>query len=202
MAFQSVPSTAEIVVNYVGQAKPIVNVLAAEKFGGYTLADITSLAAAVDVAIAANFLPIQTDEVLYVQTTVRGLEFPNDLEATNGASTAVGGQVTPGASGNVTLSIKKGSGFTGRSARGRLYWIGLTALNLQSNKNLVDLSAADAIEVAVELVRLAILTAGWTPVIVSRFSDGVERPFGITFDWITSVAVDLEVDSQRSRLAS
>ncbi len=40
----------------------------------------------------------------------------------------------------------------------------------------------------------------WTPAIVSRFENGVKRPFGVTKEWTGESAVDEAVDSMRPRL--
>lgn len=201
MVFQPLPDTAEIVIKYLGYGSNMYNVLAAHKAGGYDLADIESLAAAVDALVAADWLEIQTEDVSYVSTTVRGLSAENDLEATDATSAGSGEVIDLGLSGNVTFAVKKVSGFTGRSARGRLYWIGMTRAQLQSNKNRVDSASVTAIVAACELMRGGIVTEGWTPVIVSRWSQGVLRtPTGEVFPWNSSVAVDDEVDSQRGRL--
>jgi len=200
MAFQSVPQTAEIVVRYTGQGSNMVNVMAARLVGGYSLSDVELLAGAVDAVVGLQWLAIQTDEVTYVQTNVRGLELINDVEAVNDDNTGPGALTAVGLPGNATVAIKKQSGLTGRSARGRLYWIGLTNLNLQVDKNKLDAVAVNAIEFALEATRTAILGVGWTPVIVSRFLDGVLRPTGATFNWINTEAVNFDVDSQRRRL--
>lgn len=200
MAFQSVPNTAEIVIKYLGNGVISNNVLQATKVGGYDLADLVGLANAVDIAVAANWLPIQSQDTTYIDVTVRGLEFVNDQEAVNGNSTAQGGVLTNGLPGNATFSVKKSSGLTGRSARGRMYWIGMPAADLQPNENLLTVVASDAIEAAVEAMRVAISASVWEPVIVSRFLDGVPRVTGAVFNWIATNAVNINVDSQRRRL--
>ncbi len=201
MVFQPVTDTAEIVIKYNGYGSDMVNVLAAAKSGGYDLADLTALAAAVDALVAADWLEIQTEDVAYVSTTVRGLANQNDFEVVNSDTAGAGELVEIGMSGNVTVSIKKESGFTGRSARGRIYWIGMVRSQLSANKNRVDGTALALIETKLELMRTGIVTAGWTPVIISRFSEGVQRtPVALTFPWISSTAINDEVDSQRRRL--
>lgn len=200
MAFQSVPETAEIVIQYFGNNETFNNVLQARLPGGYVQADLTLLALTVNNAVANDWLPIQTVDAVYIQTLVRGLEFVNDLEAVNGSGTGPGEVLTIGLPGNVTFSVKKGSGLTGRAARGRLYWIGLPAADLQANENLLTIVASDAIEAAVESMRSKITSTVWNAVIVSRFLDGVLRPTGATFNWTTTNAVNINVDSQRRRL--
>lgn len=200
MAFQSVPETAEIVIKYLGNTQNMVTVLQARLPGGYALVDLIALAAAVDAAVATSWLPIQTLDVTYIDTTVRGLEFINDQETANGSSSGPGASVNTGLPGNVTHSIKKSTGLTGRSARGRVFWIGMPRNVLQINENLLTIADSQAIEDAVDAMRVAIAATIWTPVVVSRFLDKLPRTTGATFTWIASQAVDINVDSQRRRL--
>lgn len=201
MVFQPIPDTVEIVIEYSGYGATMVNVLAAHKSGGYDITALTDLAEVVDANVAAHWMEHQSEDVSFVSTTVRGLAEENDIEAINTTSAGAAELIEEGVPGNVTLAIKKVSGFTGRSARGRLYWIGLTRLQLQANKNRVDATAVTNAVAAVELLRGGIVGEGWTPVIVSRWSGGVKRaPTGEVFPWIDSVANDDEVDSMRGRL--
>ena len=200
MVFQSVPNTADIVITYVQNGKNIQNVLQAFKAVQYDLSDLQLLATAVDIAVAANWLPIQSSDASYVRTTVRGLEFENDQEATADASAGAGLTLVSGLPNSVTFAVKKQSGLTGRSARGRLFWMGMPRDALQANENKLIIASADAIEAAVDGVRAAITATIWQAVIVSRFEDNVRRPFGIVFNWINSEAVDIQVDNQRGRL--
>ncbi|KKK69595.1 hypothetical protein LCGC14_2932440, partial [marine sediment metagenome] len=95
---------------------------------------------------------------------------------------------------------KKTSGQTGRSARGRLYWIGLTTAQLDVNENMIGAVAAAAIVTNIASMRGSIGGSVWTPVIVSRVNAGVKRPEGKTFTWTGESTVDTNVDSQRRRL--
>lgn len=202
MAFQSVPNVGEIVITYQGHGEEFKNIVHAILPGGYLLADLTALAAAVDIAVAANFLPIQSVDYLYLNTLVRGLQFENDQEVTNAVSSALGAGSAAAMPDNVTLSIKKESGFTGRSARGRLYWIGTRSGDIASNENAYAPASVTAIVAAIEGLRVAIAATIWNPVIVSRFQNGVARDPGVTFPWVGTVAVNGNVDSQRRRLVN
>jgi len=200
MAFQAVPDVAEAVINITGHGESYVNTLHGKKAGGYDLADLTALAVAVDLAVGTNWLPLQSGDYAYIRTTVRGLAFENDQEVIVSLTSGLGQVAGAALPDNVTLSIKKKSAQTGRSARGRMYWIGMPAANLAANELALDTSAVTDIVAALEAVRVAIAGTVWTPVIVSRRTAGAERPFGIPFDWIDTVAVNADVDSQRRRL--
>lgn len=202
MAFQSVPQTAEIVIRYEANQVTSNNVLQAKLTGGYNLTDLEALADAVDAAVVSDWLALQTQDTDYISTTVRGLEFINDKETVNNDGTGAGTVTVSGLPGNVTFSVKKSSGLTGRSARGRLYWIGIPENKLAPNENQLDSTYAGQVEDAVDAMRAAISATDWEAVIVSRFLDGVARTTGATFAWIASVAVNENIDSQRRRLTT
>lgn len=200
MAFQSVPETAEITFVYQQNVKNVVNTVHAVRSGGYTEAQITALATVMDLAAASELIPAMVADAAYLRVEVRGLENENDFLAFGATSADVGALTGPGLPNNVTLSIKRASTKTGRSARGRWYFVGLAASDLLGNENRVDETAVLAKIAAVEGIRTAILDGNWTPVIVSRFTGGSQRAEGKTFDWVSTVAVDGNVDSMRGRL--
>ena len=202
MAFQSVGNSADIIITYQQNSVQVQNVLQAFLATEYSLADLQLLANAVDLAVGNFWLPLQTLDCSYIRTTVRGLEFENDQEATQDFSAGPGENINPGWPNQVTFAVKKQSGFTGRSARGRVYWIGLHRLQLQVDENKLNIVDADAVEAAVDSMRTAITGTIWQAVIVSRFTGGVQRPFGIVFNWTGSDAVDINVDTQRRRLTA
>jgi hypothetical protein len=201
MAFQKVVDTVEVTLVFQQNLENLTNTFHAEKPGGYSQEDIETLAAGVDTLVASEILPIITLDATYLRTEVRGLAVENDLFATDAASTGVGEQAVEGLPNSVTISLKKSSAFTGRSARGRWYWIGLPESNLGGNENQVTSAKVALIVAAIEALRGGVLAGAFTPVIVSRFTGGAQRSEGKTFDWIDTVAVNENVDSQRSRLA-
>ncbi len=203
MAFQRVPNTVEVDVIYTYHGITCQNVYYGEFAGGYSLLDLQILAGAVDAAVGVGWLSEQPAEASYVITEVRGLDAEFDLFASDNSSAGPGTDVIPGLPGNVTFSIKKTSGLTGRSARGRSYWIGIPRDKLKgTNENELTAAYTALIVANVELIRTTInAAAGWAAVLVSRISGGVERtPTAITFPWVGTVAVDERIDTQRPRL--
>lgn len=200
MAFQAVSDAAEIVITYSQNSILHNNVLAASKSGGYNLADLVVLATAVNQSVVDDWLPLQTNECSYQQTLVRGLAFLNDQETIVTTGAGPGGVASKGLPSNVTFSVKKGSGLTGRNARGRAYWIGIPSAALAGNENLLISTEADDIVAAMEAMRLAITATVWTAAIVSRFLNGALRDPGKFFEWTECSSVDDQVDTQRRRL--
>ncbi len=203
MAFQPVTDTAEIDIIFTEHGETLQSVFYGELSGGYILSDLAVLAAAVDAQVQGTWKSQMAIEVAYLRTEVRGLAVENDLVATNNTNAGVGVLVAGALPNNVTLAVKKESGLTGRSARGRTYWIGGTQDRLKStNENEWTTGYVASVVAAVDSMRGAINAAGlWNAVLVSRFSGGLPRAFGKTFPWISSVAVNEMVDSQRGRLS-
>jgi len=204
MAFQKVTNTAEINVIYTLNAEPVQNVFYAKFGGAYALANLQALADEVDLAVAANWLALQPVEASYVRTEVRGLTVENDFFASTSASAGPGTDLSATLPNQVTLSIKRASGLTGRSARGRTYWIGIPRDKAQAvDENRITLAYRTLVVAAIEQIRIRIGTVFlWDPVIVSRISGGVKRPEGVTFGWLSSTVVDDIFDTQRDRLPS
>lgn len=202
MAFQKVVDTVEIDMIFTQNGVLAQNVFYAKLDGGYSLTDLEDLAARIDLQWDGTWKPRQVTEVLYLRTEVRGLAVENDLIAIDGTSTGAGIHAGNALPNNATFCIKKQSGLTGRSARGRTYWIGIPQgeLVLLDENQLEPVYTALLVD-AVDDIREAIDSVGlWEPVLVSRFSGGVARSEGVTFPWISSTNVDNRVDTQRRRL--
>jgi len=204
MVFQSVPETAEINHIFSLNAQIVQNTHYAKRPGGYGLADLQNLADAIDPLFLITFVTDCPPEAIYLRTEVRGLEFENDQVATAFAGTGAGTDASPALPNNVTFAIKKLSGLTGRSARGRVFWIGIPRNKTSLvNENLLDATYAGLIVEDIDFVRSTIEgLAGWDAVLVSRVTGGFARPFGVTFPWLTTSNTDLIVDTHRGRLPS
>ncbi len=203
MAFQKVVNTAEISVIYTSQTIPVQNTFYAEFAGGYTLANVQALVDALDNNIGIGWLGDQHSDCSYLRTEGRGLELENDVFASNNDSAGPGSGASGAMPNNVTLSIKKESGLTGRSARGRSYWIGaLKGELLTADENFFKTAYVDLIVANIDLIRTTTNgVSGWQAVLVSRFTGGAERSEGKTFDWLSTIAVDDRVDTLRNRLS-
>jgi hypothetical protein len=106
-----------------------------------------------------------------------------------------------GLPGNVSLSIKRSTGYAGRSNRGRIYLVGLAENDVVGN--MVDVGFADA---KVDQLNgldayLAGLAIPLVQIVVSRINVGGLEPHGtwkLLLEWSV---VDYRADSQRRRLA-
>jgi len=200
MAFQRVPETAEAVLSIGSQGIIMTNTFYFRKTGGYGQVDIDDLAAAVDGWVGAHYRARLSAEATYFGTNVRGLDQVNDLTAVNTTSAGIGGVVGEILPLNVSFAIKRLSGLTGRSARGRIFVPGIPTSQLDANENFVLATYADGNVDALNELKIDAALAGWQEVIVSRFENNVKRPLGVLFVVVNYAYTDLIVDTQRGRL--
>lgn len=203
MVFQSVPETVEITVNAAIHGRNVQNTYHARRVGGYVLSDLENLAADVAVLVDEVMKPAWSTDTVFGSVEVRGLANENDFLVVDtseaGAGTAAGAALP----NNVAFAVRRLSGFTGRSARGRVFWYGLNANALSTAESVVTPTWRGIMVSAVDSVRELIASLSpWTPVIVSRYSGGEQRELGITFSWITTSSFSDRVDTQRGRLGS
>lgn len=202
MAFQAVPDTAEIDVIFTNNSVGLQNSYYAELPGGYLQSNLQALADTVDLVVGTSWLLELPPESNYVRTEVRGLAVENDLTAQQNLSAGPGTNVSATMPNQVTFSIKKTSGLTGRSARGRTYWAAIpSAMVDPADENFLLAVEAAKLVANVEFLRTNLIgLALWNPVLVSRFSGGAQRAIGVTFPWTGTSNVDLRIDTLRGRL--
>lgn len=201
MTFQSAPDMAEAVVRFSLGGKQMVNVLGFLRSGGYIQADIDALAGVVDARVGTDYLPVCDASVTYTETLVRGLTLINDLQASNSASSGIGGSSGATLPANVTLCITMRSGFTGRSARGRFYAVPTNGTKLASVNTFAG-AYGDALVDFLDGVALDAAALGWEHVIISRFTGNAQRAVAVPFIVNTNAYRNLTCDSQRGRLPS
>jgi len=199
VAFQSAPDVAEAVIKCVTDGQSMANVINFAKPGGYNSADIAALAGAVDGVVGAAYLALMHNTVVYGETLVRGLEFENDITAVSSgaAGNGTGGAVT--LPSNVSFVVTLRSGFTGRSARGRLYLMPMSSSSLVTANNVTTTFALAAVNMLGDM-KAAGLAVGWTMCILSRFKSKAKRAVATYFVVNTIEARNTQTDSQRGRL--
>jgi hypothetical protein len=119
------------------------------------------------------------------------------IEYTTGLPIA-GAASGPASPMNVTAAVSFGTALRGRSYRGRVYHIGITSDRTTGNQ-LTSVYRGQLIEGYAGLIS-AVNTSGWDLCVVSRYHNKSPRTAGVATP-ITSVSVDINLDSQRRRLA-
>jgi len=200
MAFQSVPDTAIIEFRADLFGENIENTVYVDYTGGYDQTDLDNTAEIAADAWASYMLPQLGGDYIFREVYVKGLENMIDLESLDAThSGEPGTQEGSSVTGNVSFVIKFQTGHTGRSARGRNYVGGLPYSVGQGNT--VNSTYADDLVAAYISIMTALNAGGARHVVVSRFSAGAKRSTGLTLPVTIISYTDLNLDSQRGRLA-
>jgi len=201
MAFQPVPDTAQALMRYTSLdgsrflGANVWNFTFAS--GAPSTADLTNLGTTIADVWVENFAPLVPQGVVLASielTSLTSEAAPYDL-----VIVAEQGEVaTPVLPANVTLAVSMRTGTTGRSRRGRFYWIQLG--ESQVGGNTVETSVLNGIRTACETLQAAVQVEEWNWSILSRVTGGVQRPEGVTFPITAWGFTDALVDTQRRRV--
>lgn len=198
MPFVAVPDTIGINVRGTFQTVPVENTFYANYV---TPPDEAALEALVELLwdqVVADWLPIMSTAFTLSEVYARDLAVEIAAQASFSASPA-DGEVTGDTLPNLnTIAVKRASGLTGRSARGRIFWMGLS--ESQVDNNIVKIAHAGAIVVALNNFNTVCSAEGFTPVIVSRYHNGAARVTPLTFPFSSWAVTDLQVDRRSSRM--
>jgi len=204
MAFIPVADAAKVALKFTLFGQQCVNTMWFTKSGGWTSEDLVDLCTAVNSWCVAELMPNASHDVVFNGSTAV------DMSAAGQEGVEV--QLTPGEEGgngsdalpsNVTAAIKFLTGFTGRSNRGRNFFIGL-APNTVADDNITTtvqgtlLAAYDALA--------SYLTGLAAEHVVASLYSGVDsegkpipRSAGVV-KAVTQYAMDTTIDSMRRRL--
>jgi len=158
---------------------------------------LNDLAIAIATAWETDFAPLVPEGVALASIEGRSLETeeaPYDLLVVG----VPGEVVTPVLPANVTLAVSMRTGTTGRSRRGRFYWIQLG--ESQVGGNTVNSGLLTSIREACEAMAVATNGADFDWSILSRTTNGEPREEGALFPITAWGFTDAFVDTQRRRV--
>lgn len=200
MAFQPAPGIVAVELRGVLHGQRVENVLHFRAIGSISQASLQGLVNAIGALVASEaYLAYWPVEFQWTEIYARDLSVSIGVQASDSSVAGEVGTGGVGMPGNVTIAITLRSGLTGRSARGRVYWMGLTEGSVVGNA-VSGPVVAGYVDV-LEDIRAEALTAGFELVVLSRQQNGVLLANAIGYDVVTIGATDLNVDSQRKRLA-
>jgi len=199
VAFIPAPDCAlvEVIGNQSGQ--PCEFTFAVQHSGAYDLANMVALAGAVDGWYNDNLLSSLPSSVTYEGVTVRGLSSEVDLrydlsEPLPGLDT-----VNDPFPAQVALCVTKRTGFTGRSARGRMYFWGINSQFRLDDRHIDDAGMSGYGDTLDPLVT-AVAGAGWAVGVLSYQTAGAPRVTAL-FTLLDHFQIrDNRLDTQRRRL--
>jgi len=199
VAFQSCPFIVEGVILGTIGSKVIANVLHFQKLSGYDQTDVDTLADEIGGTVGALYPGLIHAGVTVVSVQVRGLQDIIDLTSTSAIAAGTGTLTGESMPSNQSLAVKFTTGKTGRSARGRVYMFP-TSTDSYAGVNELDVTYTNAAISLWNNVFDDARTAGWTPVVLSRFTNNAKRLLGIGTE-ITAISLTNSTnDSQRGRL--
>lgn len=200
MAFIPAPNMTEVQFRTTYGGEPTMNRIHVNCFAAPTLAMCQSIANLCHTWWTGNVTAITPPTLSLREVFVKDISVANGFQATSGAGSPVPGTVASvQLPNNVTICASIRSGLTGRSARGRWYWQGLT--EAQVTDNTVVGGTLTSIDAALTNLGSALGTAGFAWQIVSFITNGAPRPGGPVYFTVADIVfVDAIVDSMRNRL--
>ena len=200
MPFISIPNTLSVEMRATLFEQEVENTFYVQVPGGYAFADLESVGTIFETWADEFLSGLLPGSVRIDEFYIRGMENASDLERTVVLSPGIVGiRAGAGAPGNVTLAIKRLTGFTGRDHKGRIYLLGLSKNDVTGNVVAEDLANA-WVETLDELTA-GLLAEGYIASVVSKLDQGGLTPHGRAFAITNWAVTDFAVDSQRRRLA-
>jgi len=171
----------------------MVNVLHAP-----TPADLAALQTRLQDWINTSYRTLLPTDVTFTGLKLTSQQSINDIQLQTALALA-GTVAAPSAPNETTYCVSLRTGVSGRSARGRFYWLGLAVANI-ATQNRVGALFRTNVTASVQTLIGAIAADGYQWSIVSYISNGVPRPGGpVYFPVLTATTTDDIVDSQRRR---
>jgi len=200
MPFVAAPNIVSVEIRGTKDGRNVENRIYVNVAHTPLAADLLAISTALGPIINGEWRPILPTDVNLTELHLRSLHSQNDIELTTPFFVPSPGTAAGAPLPNMnTVCASLRTAFTGRSARGRLYWMGLTENNVAGN--LVDLATLNSIQSALRSVRNAMTGLGYFWAIVSFISNGIPRPGGpVYFPVQDIIFVDTQVDSQRGRM--
>jgi hypothetical protein len=200
MAFVPFSRAAAVSVNYLWFGQQVQNTLWFDYNDAIDSEALDDLAEQVEVYVFEEMLPLMSEDITFNSVEARAQREPEDLYAISRVhSGEIGGVATPSMPNSVTLSVSFRSGLTGRSRRGRNYWLAIPTTQVVDN--LINGTYLEGVLDAYEgMIGAGSVAAGWQWVVASKYANGVQREQGLTTNIVGVTIVDNIVDNQRRRL--
>lgn len=197
-AFIPAVNTAKLTMNYLLRGQQVMNVHYFRNTAGWDAASIEELAIEAAAAWGAHMSALQPVALELISVVALDVDTSDSFtfELPVGSNGTALGEALPG---NVTLAVKFLTGFSGRSRRGRMYWLQLTEGQVDGDtvdeEFLPDL--LNGVAQFFQAIETAMATV--THVVVSYCNDGAWLSSAL-ITGVTGYTSEGIVDSQRRRL--
>jgi len=199
MPFIPAENTARIIMGFTQGGQQVANQFYAQFPTQPDKDDLAALAVVIKNWWIDFIQPIQSSTVSLVRIELTDItEEAGEQVTYTGGLPLSGDEGAPALPNNVTVSVKLTTGFSGRSKRGRQYFIGLVNTQLV-DPNHILLGMITTLQDAYSALIDAISDAGWQMVVASFVSGGVPR-LTAELTPVIAASVNQTLDSQRRRL--
>lgn len=200
MPFIPAVNVARVEVRLTQDAEQVENTFHFLHTSAPNQGDLDSLTNAVYIHWRENMLPIQAANVTLREVYARVLTTQQGLESTSaGVPGDIGELTSPPMPNSTTIALSLRTGFSGRSSRGRVYWVGTVEDMVTQNR--YETASLTLIKAAFDgMVGPAAVAAGWIWVVTSYRHNGAPRAAAQSLTITQTLFTDNVVDSQRRRL--
>lgn len=198
MGFVPFDNMAQVELRFVQEGQQVENVFHVRQLGPFDVAALTAAAQAFATWWTTSMDTYVASAVSLNEIVARGMESVTDpaISFVTGLP-AIGASASGGLPNNVTAAVKWTTALAGRSYRGRTYHVGLT--EAQVGGSTIDATVRTNLQGVYNTLITDLDAAGFTLVVASRISGGVERLAGVGTTILAAV-LDSTTDSQRRRL--
>jgi len=200
MAFIPTLNTVKVCLKYDTNGELACNVYNVDVGAEPTVPVMTTVAEVFKLWFTTYLAPIT-----HIATSLEAIEVTDISSASDDGIIYTTGLPIAGTSSgdplpnNVTVATKLLSGLTGRSRRGRKFFVGMSDNNITADRQHISGAMQTALQTAFTELLNAITAESWTWVVTSLISGGVPRTEGLNTA-IISVATNAVLDSMRRRL--
>lgn len=191
-------NTAKAEMRLESAGQRVLNILHFQKVAGWDSAGLVALAQALEDAWVANIKPLVPATVTLREVYVRDIEVEEGVEHTL-PSLEAGTAEQLLLPNNVTIALSLRTGFSGRSNRGRVYWVGLTE-NQVVNSTLEVGAQASILGAFQDFISDASAETSSSLVVVSYCEDNQWRTNAQVTEVTNITLTDPTTDSMRRRL--
>lgn len=198
MAFIPAPASAKIEVRFNWDSQLVENVFHCLVTDPLTSAQASSIFGVVDNWVKVTLRPRQVNNVTYREVQITGLAAQDSPRFIFSGDGLVGTNTGSRLPNQNTVAVKAGTGFGGRSARGRVFHIGLSGT--QVTGNLLSTAETTALISTYNALMTSMTTAGFPIHVLSYYHNLAPRTAAVQYPITGYTMVDSIVDSQRRRM--
>lgn len=201
--FQPVTRTIELAVQGTYAGEQVENKFYAQALSAVTEAMVTELVGIVADWVAAHMLSQLPSQYVHTRVVGRDISVDSSFEVIDVTHAGSPGTASgTGAPGNVTLAVHRDTRLSGKKAKSRIYWPGITEAAITSTNQIATVAGANIVD-ALDSLRSSILAGTESTYkygYPQRIIDHVKLATGNFIEVFGHSLTDAILDSTRARL--